>query len=154
MSGTLGLSAVCMLCTPVVSTCHLRDIFVIITHLPSSVCISLQLPPPPSPSLPPSLPTLHPSLPPSLPPDPPSLPPSFPPSPPSIPPSIPFSLPPFLQKYLAPQMVFLSDDPNDRDALYNSMRIYGTILLIFLALIVFVGVKFVSVCILCYIPIS
>ena len=49
-----------------------------------------------------------------------------------------------LQKYLAPQLVFLSDDPNDRDALYNSMRIYGTILLIFLALIVFVGVKFVS----------
>ena len=51
------------------------------------------------------------------------------------------------QKYLAPQLVFLSDDPNDRDALYNSMRIYGTILLLFLALIVFVGVKFVSLCI-------
>lgn len=75
------------------------------------------------------------------------------PFPPPLPPPLPLLLSPHpfpspvpLQKYLAPQLVFLSDDPNDRDALYNSMRIYGTILLIFLALIVFVGVKFVSLC--------
>ena len=48
-----------------------------------------------------------------------------------------------LQKYIAPQMVFLGD-ANDRDVLYNSGRIYGTILLLFLSLIVFIGVKFVS----------
>lgn len=48
-----------------------------------------------------------------------------------------------LLKYIAPQMVFLGD-ANDREVLYNSGRIYGTILLIFLSLIVFVGVKFVN----------
>lgn len=32
------------------------------------------------------------------------------------------------------------------DVLYNNMRVYGTILLLLLSIIVFVGVRYVSVC--------
>ena len=35
------------------------------------------------------------------------------------------------------------------NVLYNNMRVYGTILLLLLSIIVFVGVRYVSVCASC-----
>eukprot|EP00731_Ephydatia_muelleri_P026278 Em0018g378a len=46
--------------------------------------------------------------------------------------------------YIAPQMAIF-EPLTDPDVLYNNMRVYGTILLILTAIIVFFGVKFISI---------
>ncbi|KAK1161867.1 solute carrier family 12 member 4-like isoform X1 [Acipenser oxyrinchus oxyrinchus] len=51
-----------------------------------------------------------------------------------------------LLKYIVPQAaIFHSSDVNDMDsAMLNNMRVYGTLFLSFMALVVFVGVKYVN----------
>ncbi|XP_023030764.1 solute carrier family 12 member 4 isoform X1 [Drosophila tropicalis] len=46
--------------------------------------------------------------------------------------------------YMAPWASIFGDFTKDADAMYNNFRVYGTLLLIFMGLIVFVGVKFVN----------
>ncbi|XP_017090303.1 solute carrier family 12 member 4 isoform X8 [Drosophila bipectinata] len=46
--------------------------------------------------------------------------------------------------YMAPWASIFGDFTKDAEAMYNNFRVYGTILLIFMGLIVFVGVKFVN----------
>ncbi|SPP73176.1 solute carrier family 12 member 6 isoform X2 [Drosophila guanche] len=46
--------------------------------------------------------------------------------------------------YMAPWASIFGDFTKDADAMYNNFRVYGTVLLIFMGLIVFVGVKFVN----------
>lgn len=51
-----------------------------------------------------------------------------------------------LLNYISPEMGLFGDFRTDQDILYHNIRFYGTILLILCSLIVWVGVKFVSVC--------
>ncbi|XP_052839351.1 solute carrier family 12 member 6 isoform X2 [Drosophila gunungcola] len=46
--------------------------------------------------------------------------------------------------YMAPWASIFGDFTKDVDAMYNNFRVYGTLLLIFMGLIVFLGVKFVN----------
>ncbi|XP_016973959.1 solute carrier family 12 member 4 isoform X1 [Drosophila rhopaloa] len=46
--------------------------------------------------------------------------------------------------YMAPWASIFGDFTKDADAMYNNFRVYGTLLLIFMGLIVFLGVKFVN----------
>ncbi|XP_017013582.1 solute carrier family 12 member 6 isoform X2 [Drosophila takahashii] len=46
--------------------------------------------------------------------------------------------------YMAPWASIFGDFTKDADAMYNNFRVYGTLLLIVMGLIVFVGVKFVN----------
>ncbi|XP_016941016.1 solute carrier family 12 member 6 isoform X2 [Drosophila suzukii] len=46
--------------------------------------------------------------------------------------------------YMAPWASIFGDFTKDADAMFNNFRVYGTLLLIFMGLIVFVGVKFVN----------
>lgn len=52
----------------------------------------------------------------------------------------------FLQKYLVPQAaIFHATDPHGTDsAMLNNMRVYGSICLSLMAVVVFVGVKYVN----------
>lgn len=49
-----------------------------------------------------------------------------------------------LQTYIVPQASLFGDVNGNPDRLFNNIRVYGTILLLLLSLIVFVGVKIVS----------
>jgi len=49
-----------------------------------------------------------------------------------------------LLNYLAPQIALFGDFEADKDILYHNIRIYGTIFLIIIGFMVFIGVKFVS----------
>ena len=49
-----------------------------------------------------------------------------------------------LQTYVVPQASLFGNVSGNPAALFNNIRVYGTILLILLSLIVFVGVKIVS----------
>ncbi|XP_037817276.1 solute carrier family 12 member 6 isoform X7 [Lucilia sericata] len=46
--------------------------------------------------------------------------------------------------YMAPWASIFGDFTKDAEAMYNNFRVYGTILLVFMGLIVFLGVKFVN----------
>ncbi|KAH8405519.1 hypothetical protein KR215_001947 [Drosophila sulfurigaster] len=46
--------------------------------------------------------------------------------------------------YMAPWASIFGDFTKDAEAMYNNFRVYGTILLLFMGLIVFLGVKFVN----------
>ncbi|XP_065368000.1 solute carrier family 12 member 6 isoform X1 [Calliphora vicina] len=46
--------------------------------------------------------------------------------------------------YMAPWASIFGDFTKDADAMYNNFRVYGTVLLVFMGLIVFLGVKFVN----------
>lgn len=50
----------------------------------------------------------------------------------------------FLQTYMAPSLSIFGDFTKDASAMYNNFRVYGTVLLVVMGLIVFVGVKFVN----------
>jgi len=43
-------------------------------------------------------------------------------------------------------MSLFGDVTGDPNILYNNMRVYGTILLLLLSIVVFIGVRYVSVC--------
>lgn len=45
---------------------------------------------------------------------------------------------------MAPEMSIFGDFTKDQNIMYNNFRVYGTIILWILGLIVFVGVKFVN----------
>ena len=47
------------------------------------------------------------------------------------------------QTYIVPQISLFGDVSGNPEALFNNIRVYGTILLLLMALIVFVGVKIV-----------
>lgn len=49
-----------------------------------------------------------------------------------------------LLKYIVPEMSLFGDVMGNPDVLYNNMRVYGTILLLLLSIIVFVGVRYVN----------
>ena len=51
---------------------------------------------------------------------------------------------PLVQTYIAPQGALFGEIQGNPGVLYNNMRIYGTILLILMTIIVFVGVKLVN----------
>lgn len=59
-----------------------------------------------------------------------------------------FPSPPFPQIYIIPQAAIFKieglEGPEAEAALLNNMRVYGTIVLSFMALVVFVGVKYVN----------
>ena len=59
-----------------------------------------------------------------------------------------------IQIYIAPQMSIFGDISSEgggaSTALLNNMRVYGTIILAILALLVFVGVKYVNKCALLF----
>ncbi len=63
-------------------------------------------------------------------------------SPPSLPPS-----PLYPQTYIVPDISLFGPVVGNPAALFNNIRVYGTILLILMVVIVFVGVKIVSTCI-------
>ena len=48
------------------------------------------------------------------------------------------------QTYIVPQISLFGDVAGNPNALFNNIRVYGTILLLLMAVIVFVGVKIVS----------
>ena len=54
--------------------------------------------------------------------------------------------PPSPQTYIVPDISLFGPVVGDPDALFNNIRVYGTILLILMAVVVFVGVKIVSAC--------
>lgn len=66
---------------------------------------------------------------------------------PCFPPST-ASIAPFSQIYIVPQAAIFKieglEGPEAELALLNNMRVYGTIVLSFMALVVFVGVKYVN----------
>ena len=49
-----------------------------------------------------------------------------------------------IQTYIAPQAALFGEIQGNPNVLYNNMRVYGTILLLLMSVVVFVGVKFVS----------
>lgn len=51
-----------------------------------------------------------------------------------------------LQMYIAPSAaIFVSDNPDgEAGAMLNNMRVYGSIFLVLMSLLVFVGVKYVN----------
>lgn len=49
-----------------------------------------------------------------------------------------------LQTYIVPEISLFGPVSGDPEALFNNTRIYGTILLILMSIVVFVGVKIVS----------
>ena len=49
-----------------------------------------------------------------------------------------------LQTYVVPQISLFGEVAGNPDALFNNIRVYGTILLLLMAVIVFIGVKIVS----------
>lgn len=48
------------------------------------------------------------------------------------------------QTYIVPQISLFGEVAGNPEALFNNIRVYGTILLLLMAVIVFVGVKIVS----------
>lgn len=49
-----------------------------------------------------------------------------------------------LLNYLCPQIALFGDFEADKDILYHNIRIYGTLFLIIIGFLVFIGVRFVS----------
>ena len=49
-----------------------------------------------------------------------------------------------LQTYIAPQAALFGEIQGNPNVLFNNLRVYGTILLLLMSVVVFVGVKFVS----------
>lgn len=49
-----------------------------------------------------------------------------------------------LKTYMAPSMSIFGDFTKDSNIMYNNFRVYGTIILWILGMIVFIGVKFVN----------
>lgn len=50
----------------------------------------------------------------------------------------------FRQTYMAPSLSIFGDFSKDSSIMYNNFRVYGTILLVVMSSIVYVGVKFVN----------
>lgn len=49
-----------------------------------------------------------------------------------------------LLNYISPEIALFGDFEADKDILYHNIRVYGTIFLIIIGILVFIGVKFVS----------
>lgn len=49
-----------------------------------------------------------------------------------------------LLNYISPEIALFGDFEADKDILYHNIRVYGTIFLIFIGILVFIGVRFVS----------
>ena len=58
--------------------------------------------------------------------------------------NVPFLHLSLLQTYIAPQAALFGEIQGNPEILYNNLRVYGTILLLLMSVVVFVGVKFVS----------
>lgn len=54
-------------------------------------------------------------------------------------------MPYFLQTYISPSAaIFKAEDGEETEAMLNNMRVYGTCIIILMAVVVFVGVKYVN----------
>lgn len=49
-----------------------------------------------------------------------------------------------LLNYISPEIALFGDFEADKDILYHNIRVYGTLFLIVIGILVFIGVRFVS----------
>lgn len=49
-----------------------------------------------------------------------------------------------LLNYISPEIALFGDFEADKDILYHNIRVYGTVFLMIIGILVFIGVKFVS----------